>query len=55
MTMTSINFHQLDYTKLRYALYVRKSTDDASKQFRSLKDQIAEFEAMARRLGIRLV
>jgi site-specific DNA recombinase len=45
----------LDYTRLRYALYVRKSTDDASKQFRSLKDQIAECEAMAQRLGIRLV
>jgi site-specific DNA recombinase len=45
----------LDYTKLRYALYVRKSTDDESKQLRSLEDQIAECEVLARRLGIRLV
>jgi DNA invertase Pin-like site-specific DNA recombinase len=45
----------LDYTKLRYVLYVRKSTDDASKQTRSLKDQIAECERLARALGIRLV
>jgi len=45
----------LDYTKLRYALYVRKSTDDESKQLRSLEDQIAECEVLAKRLGIRLV
>ncbi len=45
----------LDYTKLRYALYVRKSTDDGSKQLRSLEDQITECKALAKRLGIQLV
>lgn len=45
----------VDRTKLRYALYVRKSTDDDSKQLRSLDDQIAECEAAAKRLGIYLV
>lgn len=49
------DFPHPDYTKLRYVLYVRKSTDDASKQTRSLKDQIAECERLARALGIRLV
>ncbi len=48
-------FQPLDHTKLRYVLYVRKSTDDESKQLRSLEDQIAECEALARSLGIRLV
>jgi hypothetical protein len=46
---------QLDYTKLRYALYVHKSTDDESKQLCSLEDQIAECEVLAKRFGIRLV
>lgn len=46
---------QLDYTKLQYVLYVRKSTDDESKQLRSLEDQIADCEALAKSLGIRLV
>jgi DNA invertase Pin-like site-specific DNA recombinase len=45
----------LDFTKLRYTLYVRKSTDDESKQVRSLNDQIAECKVLAKRLGIRLV
>jgi site-specific DNA recombinase len=48
------DLQQLDHTKLRYALYVRKSTDDESKQLRSLEDQIAECETVAKRLGIRL-
>lgn len=43
-----------DYTKLRYVLYVRKSTDDASKQTRSLKDQTDECRRLAQALGIRL-
>ena len=45
---------QLDITKLKYALYVRKSTDDKERQQRSIDDQIAECEELAAKLGIRL-
>lgn len=45
----------VDYTKLRYVLYARKSTEDESKQLRSVDDQIAECEQLARRFGITLV
>jgi site-specific DNA recombinase len=45
----------LDVTKLRYALYVRKSTDDSEKQTRSIDDQIAECRQMAARLHLRIV
>ena len=45
----------VDIKKLRYALYVRKSTDDKERQQRSIDDQIAECEDMAARLGITLV
>jgi site-specific DNA recombinase len=37
---------------LRYAIYIRKSTDDADKQVRSLEDQLAECQKLARDLGI---
>ena len=46
---------QPDITKLRYALYVRKSTDDKERQQRSIDDQIAECEELAAKLGIHLV
>lgn len=45
----------LDISNLRYALYVRKSTDDSQRQARSIPDQIAECEELARRLGIRIL
>lgn len=45
----------IDITKLRYALYVRKSTDDKERQQRSVDDQIAECEDYAARLGVKLV
>lgn len=45
---------QLDITKLKYALYVRKSTDDKERQQRSVDDQIAECEELAAKLGVRL-
>jgi len=45
----------IDITKLRYALYVRKSTDDKERQQRSVDDQIAECEELAAKLGITLV
>lgn len=46
---------ELDVTKLKYALYIRKSTDDKERQQRSIEDQIAECEELAAKLGIRLV
>lgn len=46
---------EIDFTKLKYALYVRKSTDDDSRQVRSIEDQIKECREMAVRLGLRIV
>lgn len=31
---------ELDFTKLKYVLYARKSTDDPQRQVRSIPDQI---------------
>lgn len=45
----------LDINKLKYALYVRKSTDDKGRQQRSIEDQITECEETAARLGITLI
>jgi DNA invertase Pin-like site-specific DNA recombinase len=45
---------QVDIHTLKYALYVRKSTDDKERQQRSTDDQIAECEELAANLGIRL-
>lgn len=45
---------QIDITKLKYALYVRKSTDDKERQQRSVDDQIAECEELAAKIGVRL-
>lgn len=45
---------QVDITTLKYALYVRKSTDDKERQQRSIDDQKAECEELAAKLGIRL-
>lgn len=45
----------MDYTKLRYALYVRKSTDDPKRQLRSIPDQISECLELADRLHITVV
>lgn len=33
---------ELDYSKLKYVLYARKSTDDPQRQVRSISDQIFE-------------
>lgn len=46
---------ELDVTKLKYVLYARKSTEDESRQIRSTSDQIAECEALASRLGLRVI
>lgn len=46
---------KIDIHKLKYALYVRKSTDDKERQQRSVDDQIAECEEPAAKLGVKLV
>jgi site-specific DNA recombinase len=44
----------IDYTKLKYALYARKSTTDESRQIRSIDDQLVECKELANRLGIHI-
>jgi site-specific DNA recombinase len=41
--------------RLKYVIYVRKSTDTAEKQERSIGDQIGECKTLADRLGLRWV
>lgn len=45
---------ELDVTKLRYVLYARKSTEDETRQVRSVPDQISECKRTAEYLGIRI-
>ncbi len=49
------NENEIDFTKLKYVLYARKSTDDPQRQVRSIPDQIAECMELARRLGLNIV
>src|SRR3989344_3879467 len=46
---------QLDFTKLKYVLYARKSTDDPKRQARSIPDQIAECEDLASRFPLQII
>ncbi len=46
---------ELDVTKLKYVLYARKSTDDASRQVRSIEDQIADCKDIAVRKNLNIV
>lgn len=46
---------KLDFTKLKYVLYARKSTDDPQRQVRSIDDQIFECLQLANRLGLNVV
>ena len=46
---------EIDFTKLKYVLYARKSTDDPQRQVRSIGDQIFECKQLAARLGITVV
>lgn len=43
---------ELDFTKFKYVLYARKSTDDPQRQVRSIGDQIFECKQLAARLGL---
>jgi DNA invertase Pin-like site-specific DNA recombinase/ACT domain-containing protein len=46
---------QTDLKKLRYALYVRKSTEDENRQVRSIDDQIKDCRKVAASLGLHIV
>lgn len=46
---------EIDIKKLRYVLYVRKSTEDESRQVKSKGDQIKECLDLAEELGINVV
>lgn len=46
---------QIDFTKLKYVLYARKSTKDESRQIRSIVDQIHDCQLLAKRLGLHIV
>ncbi|MBP9817487.1 recombinase family protein [Candidatus Shapirobacteria bacterium] len=45
----------VDYKKLRYVLYARKSTDDQKKQVRSIPDQVVDCEEISNRLGLKVI
>ena len=45
----------IDFTKLKYVLYARKSTDDPKRQARSIPDQIAECEDLASRFPLQII
>ncbi len=46
---------EIDVTKLKYVLYVRKSTDDPQRQVRSIDDQVVECNQLAQRMGLNIV
>lgn len=46
---------EIDFTKLKYVIYARKSTDDPKRQSKSIPDQIAECKQLAKRLKLNLV
>lgn len=46
---------ELDYSKFKYVLYARKSTDDPKRQAQSIPDQITECEELADRLHLNVI
>lgn len=47
--------YEVDVTKVKYALYLRKSTDDPGRQSTSIEDQLAACNALIDRLGLHIV
>ena len=45
----------IDLRSLRYAMYLRKSTEDEGRQIRSIKDQERDCHELAQRLGLNIV
>ena len=46
---------QEDFTKYKYAIYARKSSEESDRQLRSLDDQIKECKQLAERCGLKVV
>lgn len=46
---------EIDFTKLKYVLYARKSTTDETRQVRSIPDQIDDCQKLADRIGLNIV
>ncbi len=46
---------EVDFTKLKYVFYTRKSNTDESRQVRSIPDQIKDGMVLAERLGLHVV
>ena len=44
-----------DFTKYKYVIYARKSSEESDRQLRSLDDQIKECQQLTQRLGLRVV
>lgn len=47
--------NEIDFTKLKYALYARKSTEDETRRVKSIGDQIDECILLANSLGVTVV
>ena len=55
MIVMSLLPGEIDKAKLRYVIYVRKSTDEKGKQERSVDDQIADCLDLAKRRGLKVI
>lgn len=51
----NLNYEDLDFTKLRYVLYARKSTTDESKQEYSIPDQVKYCQEYAKKNNLHIV
>lgn len=45
----------LDYSKLRFVIYARKSTEEDDKQYRSIPRQVEKCQEVAKRNGYNIV
>jgi len=51
----TIPYSQEDFSKYKYVIYARKSSEESDRQLRSLDDQIKECRQLATRLGLKVV
>lgn len=48
-------YEEEDFSKYKYVIYARKSSEESDRQLRSLDDQIAECKQLSTRLGLEVV